>query len=391
MRRRAARKPLRSSARTSWPSNRMRAGFRLDQTQDRAPGRRLSAAAFADERQRFAGVQRERHVLDGVHARLDAAEDAGVDVESRHEIGDFEHRALGRPQRSTPSPGTASRSPVTGSTIAKRCGSRPPLHRAQPRDRGKQRARVGLARRREELRGRRLLDRVAVEHHDDAIGDLGDHAHVVRDERDRHPLLVLQHLDQLEDLGLDRDVERGGRLVGDQQLRLARERHRDHHALAHAAGEPVRILVQSRRRGRNAHALENAQRLGLGLRAIEAAMVDERLGDLEAEREHRIQARHRLLEDHRDQVAAHLAHLLFGKLQQIAAFEQDLAGRAAVGGRQQPHDRERGDALARARFADDRHRLARRDLERNALHDGDPRLVDAERGRQVAHGEYRRR
>ena len=95
-------------------------------------------------------------------------------------------------------------------------------------------------------------------------------------------------LDELEDLRLDRDVERGRRLVGDQQLRLAGQRHGDHHALAHAAGEAVRIFVEALPRGRNAHALEDAQRLGLApAPRVEAAMVDERLGDLEAEREHR--------------------------------------------------------------------------------------------------------
>ena len=41
--------------------------------------------------------------------------------------------------------------------------------------------------------------------------------------------------DQVEDLLLDRHVERRRRLVGDQQLRLARDRHRDHHALLLAA------------------------------------------------------------------------------------------------------------------------------------------------------------
>ena len=72
----------------------------------------------------------------------------------------------------------------------------------------------------------------------------GDHAEVVRDQDDRRagPLLHLVH--QLEDLGLNRDVERGRRLVGDQQLRVARERHRDHHALAHAAGKLVRVVAQ---------------------------------------------------------------------------------------------------------------------------------------------------
>ena len=44
-----------------------------------------------------------------------------------------------------------------------------------------------------------------------------------------------------EDLALDDDVERGRRLVHDHQLGLERERHRDDHALAHAAGELVRV------------------------------------------------------------------------------------------------------------------------------------------------------
>ena len=39
------------------------------------------------------------------------------------------------------------------------------------------------------------------------------------------------------------DVERGGGLIGDQQRRVARERHRDHHALAHAARERWGIVA----------------------------------------------------------------------------------------------------------------------------------------------------
>ena len=47
--------------------------------------------------------------------------------------------------------------------------------------------------------------------------------------------------DQVHDHRLRRDVEAGGRLVGDQQRGLAGERHGDHHALAHAAREFERI------------------------------------------------------------------------------------------------------------------------------------------------------
>ena len=45
----------------------------------------------------------------------------------------------------------------------------------------------------------------------------------------------------LQDLRLDRDVERRRRLVGDQQRRAADQRHGDHRALAQAAGKLERI------------------------------------------------------------------------------------------------------------------------------------------------------
>ena len=46
---------------------------------------------------------------------------------------------------------------------------------------------------------------------------------------------------RLQDVRLDRHVERGRRLVGDQDVGLVGDRHRDHHPLALAARELVRI------------------------------------------------------------------------------------------------------------------------------------------------------
>ena len=63
---------------------------------------------------------------------------------------------------------------------------------------------------------------------------------IVRDQQHGHAALALQRLQQLEDLRLDGDVERGGRLVGDQQVRLVGQRHGDHDALALTAGKLVR-------------------------------------------------------------------------------------------------------------------------------------------------------
>ena len=104
------------------------------------------------------------------------------------------------------------------------------------------------------------LDDAPGVHHGDAIGGLGDHAHVVRDQHHRGAVLAAQPLQQLDDLRLDRDVERGRRLVGDDEPRLRRERERDHDALAHAAGELVRIVVDAARRRRNADLLQQLDR-----------------------------------------------------------------------------------------------------------------------------------
>ena len=66
-------------------------------------------------------------------------------------------------------------------------------------------------------------------------------------KRTAKPKSLLQRLDLLEDLPLDDDVEGRRRLVHDDQLRLQRERHGDDHALAHPAGELVRVRAEALR------------------------------------------------------------------------------------------------------------------------------------------------
>ena len=56
----------------------------------------------------------------------------------------------------------------------------------------------------------------------------------------------------------------------------------------------------------------------------------ERLRDLAPDREHRVQARHRILEDHRDLLAAHRAQLRVGELDQVAALEHRACRRRRV-------------------------------------------------------------
>ena len=58
--------------------------------------------------------------------------------------------------------------------------------------------------------------------------------------------------DQFENLRLRGHVQRGGRLIGDQDARLGRQRQRDHHPLAQPAGQFERIRIDPLRRARNA-------------------------------------------------------------------------------------------------------------------------------------------
>jgi serine kinase of HPr protein (carbohydrate metabolism regulator) len=59
-------------------------------------------------------------------------------------------------------------------------------------------------------------------HDGDAVGDVPHHRQVVGHEDVGEPELVLDVLQQVDDLRLDRDVERGHRLVADDELRPQR-------------------------------------------------------------------------------------------------------------------------------------------------------------------------
>src|SRR5437764_1329453 len=82
--------------------------------------------------------------------------------------------------------------------------------------------------------------------------------------------------------------------VGDQDLRVARERDRDHHALAHAARELVRILVEAPRGRGDTHEVEQLDRAPARVAAAETEMAAEHLAELVADAERWIQRRHRL-------------------------------------------------------------------------------------------------
>ena len=248
------------------------------------------------------------------------------------------------------------------------CRPAPPL-----RSRGEQADRVRVPRMGEECSRRCLLDDPAGIHHGDVVAGLGHHAEIVRDEQDRRAEPLPQIGEQVEDLSLDRDIERGGRLVGDDEIGLAGQRHGDHHPLSHAARELVGILVEPSPGIGHPHQFEHLERPAPCLGPRHIAMQEHRLGDLVADREDGIEARHRLLEDHPDAATAHRPQLRLGQRHQIQHVatgipKQNLARLDHARCCHEPEDRHRGHTLPAAAFADEPERLAPFDRQRDPVH-----------------------
>ena len=125
---------------------------------------------------------------------------------------------------------------------------------------------------------------------------------------ERHAVLAHQFIEQRDDLGLHDRVERAGRLVGDQQLRPRRDCRGDRDALALAAGELVRIGARARRRAAGMRTrCSSARGAVVGVAPAEAEMALRHLGDLLADRQHRIEAGAGVLEDEADVAAGEAA------------------------------------------------------------------------------------
>ena len=113
--------------------------------------------------------------------------------------------------------------------------------------------------RREDTLYTALLDDLAALHDADLVGDLADDPEIVGDEKHGHPETRLDVLEQFQDLRLHGDVERRRRFVGNEQIGLIRQCHRDHHPLTLAAGELVRIAFKTSGRIGNADLIKQIE------------------------------------------------------------------------------------------------------------------------------------
>ncbi len=303
----------------SVPSNAIAAGGRLDQPQQRAAERRLAAARLADEPERLAAStissDRPRST-----ARTSASRCAATAASPRSastapwRLGRAPVIAGTRARKVTADVRRRRAGPARGSALATRvldrAGSDPrtcsppgaraatapcpgsPASRARrpgadgARDRAQQARGVVVARRREQHLGRRACSTTRpayITTTSSQVSATTPRSCVI--SRTLMPSSRCSERQQLEDLGLDRDVERGRRLVGDQQIRLARERHRDHHALPHAARELVRVGRRRAPRARGCRPGGTSRPRPRGPRPSRLVLVQpDRLGDLIARR-----------------------------------------------------------------------------------------------------------
>ena len=222
--------------------------------------------------------------------------------------------------------------------------------------------------------GALLLDVSGVEHHD-VVRDLRDHGEIVRHVDRGRPLLLDHRLERLEHLDLGGDVERGGRLVQNQQVRLAAQRHGGHQALQLAAGHLVGIaLAQTIRIGKLQRPVEL---LGpdFGPLPAQLPVEDGGLGHLLADGERGIEGGGGALREVGDPLPAKVALLVRRHGDDVAAVQPDLAAGELEAGLAVPERGERDGGLARSRLADQRHHLPALDVEAHALDDGRERVV----------------
>ncbi len=104
-----------------------------------------------------------------------------------------------------------------------------------------QAARIFLPRLLQDLPRIAEFDHLAPSQHHDSVGDLGDDGEVVGDIERRGAMLPDELAEGGEAFDLSRHVERGGRLVEDENVGLGDHRHRRHHALELSAGNLMRI------------------------------------------------------------------------------------------------------------------------------------------------------
>src|SRR6266446_8474077 len=191
------------------------------------------------------------------------------------------------------------------------------------RDRRQQRFGIGVQRRGIKLAGGRGLDDATEIHHRNALADMLDDRQIMGNKEISKTEFLLQVLQQIDDLSLDRHIQCRYRFIADDQFRLDGERARDTDALALTTGKLVRIASHMIRL--QADGLQQIHhtlfKLPPGFRQ---PVNDQGFANDRADVHARIERCIRVLKDNLD-VAAQDAKLACLQRSDILAFKMDLA------------------------------------------------------------------
>ena len=231
---------------------------------------------------------------------------------------------IGPPQRGGEGTGREDarqrrRLPLDGAEASARRGI---AHRGR-----QQRGRVAVSRPVQQSRGRPELHDASRVHGGDTVGRALQQPQVVGDDHDRGTQLPHQRHERLDDLHLDQRVQRGRGLIGDDQLRLAREGRGDGRALQHAAGELVGVAPQQRRRLRHTQAPEQVHRPRIRSARRQPAMQLQRASHLRAHAPQRVEGAEGVLRHERHARPPQRCRLVDSGCADDLAVEPDLAGR----------------------------------------------------------------
>ena len=218
---------------------------------------------------------------------------------------------------------------------------------------GKELAGVGMLGGAEDVGNGGLLDDAAALHDGDAVGNLRNDGEVVGDEEHSEAVGMAEGAKEIEDLGLNGDVEGGGGLVGDEEAGAIGESDGDEDALALATGELVWVVGEAALGFGEGDLVEGGEGAGFDVVTGKFGVVGaDGFSDLGADLHDGIEGGHGLLEDHGDITAAEAAQGGFGFGEEVAVVELDLAGEGG-GGREEAEEGERGGGLAGAGFTDE--------------------------------------
>ena len=153
------------------------------------------------------------------------------------------------------------------------------------------------------VNGSDLTDLSAIEDRD-TVAEGSHNPQVVGNHDDRGSVFPGQPSDQLQDLRLYRDIQRRGRFVSNQQLRLAGQGRGDDDTLSLAAGELIGILPHAPLGIGDAYPVQHLDTALPCFLPAALSMGRQALRQLCSDGEHRVQIGHRILEDHPDAISA---------------------------------------------------------------------------------------